>query len=156
MVRLRPICRYLSFVIWYFNRSFKIFLDFTKQIRWILEISFFQPYCDLLIRGCSIIVWTGLNIKIDIVQKVYEWPSWYFTKMIFQSWDHFGKMTARSLVYFLNYAYLTKILYLYLKLAFILSNLCWMTLYICKKYKDTLCPFARAILLMAFLSSLCG
>ena len=118
MVRLRPICRYLSFVIWYFNRSFKIFLDFTKQIRWILEISFFQPYCDLLIRGWPIIIWIGLNIKIDIVQKVFEWPSWYFTKIFFQSRDHFGKMKARSLIYFLNYAYLTKILYLYLKLAF--------------------------------------
>ena len=23
-------------------------------------------------RGCPIIIWTGLNIKIDIVQKVYD------------------------------------------------------------------------------------
>ena len=25
-----------------------------------------------IFRGCLIIIWTGLNIKIDIVQKVYE------------------------------------------------------------------------------------
>ena len=33
-------------------------------------------------RGCLIIIWTGLDIKIDIVKKVYEWPSLYFAKMI--------------------------------------------------------------------------
>ena len=24
------------------------------------------------VRGCLMIIWTGLNIKIDVVQKVYE------------------------------------------------------------------------------------
>ena len=26
-------------------------------------------------KGCLIIIWTGLNVKIDIIQKVYEWSS---------------------------------------------------------------------------------
>ena len=56
-------------------------------------------------RGCLIIIWTGLNIKIGIVQKVYEWQSWYFAKMIVESGDYFGKRTASSLKHFLNYVY---------------------------------------------------
>ena len=35
-------------------------------------------------RGCPIIIWTGLSIKIGIVQKVYEWPGQYLAKMIVQ------------------------------------------------------------------------
>ena len=27
---------------------------------------------NLVTRGCLIIIWTGLNIKIDTVQKVYK------------------------------------------------------------------------------------
>ena len=27
---------------------------------------------NMIIKGCIIIIWTGLNIKIGIVQKVYE------------------------------------------------------------------------------------
>ena len=46
-----------------------------------------------------------MNIKIGIVQKVYEGPGWYFAIMILQSGDHFGKRTAWSLIYYLNYAY---------------------------------------------------
>ena len=57
-------------------------------------------------RGCSIFIWTGLNIKIGIVQKVYEWSNCPFAKMIFPWGDHFGKRTALLLIYFLNYAYL--------------------------------------------------
>ena len=46
-----------------------------------------------------------LNIKIDLVHKVYEWPSCLFVKMI-PSWEnHFGKRTAWSLIYFWNYDY---------------------------------------------------
>ena len=46
-----------------------------------------------------------LNIIIGIVQKVYEWPSCLFTKLI-PLWLHnYGKRTAWSLIYFLNYAY---------------------------------------------------
>ena len=56
-------------------------------------------------RGRPIIIWTRLNIKIGKVQKVYEWRSWYFAKMIVPSGNHFGKRTASSLIYFLNYAY---------------------------------------------------
>ena len=58
-----------------------------------------------LSRWCLIIIWTGLNFKIGIVQKVYEWPSWYFAKMILKSGDHFGKRTAWSFLYLLNYVY---------------------------------------------------
>ena len=46
-----------------------------------------------------------LNIIIGIVQKVYEWPSCHFTKLIPLWVHHFGKRTAWSLIYFLNYAY---------------------------------------------------
>ena len=67
--------------------------------------SYFRHFLIFFIRGCLIIIWTGLNIKIGIVQKVYEWPSWYFAKMILHSGDHFGKRTAWSLIYFLNYVY---------------------------------------------------
>ena len=54
-------------------------------------------------RGCLIIIWTGLisKIKKGIVQKVYEWPSWYFAKMILLLGDHFGKriFSVESLVF---------------------------------------------------------
>jgi hypothetical protein len=59
----------------------------------------------MLFRGCLKSKYTGLNIKIGIVQKAYEQPGWYFAKMILQLGDHFGKKTAWSLLYFLNYAY---------------------------------------------------
>ena len=41
-----------------------------------------------------------------MVQKVYEWSSCPFAKMIPQCDNQFSKRTARSLIYFLNYAYL--------------------------------------------------
>ena len=58
-------------------------------------------------RGCLIIIWTGLNIKIGIPQKVYEWPSCYFAKIFLQS--QLGIILAKgqldhSHIYFLNYA----------------------------------------------------
>ena len=56
-------------------------------------------------RGCFPKFANGLNIKIGIVQKVYEWPSCPFVKMIPWLENHFGKRTAWSLLYFLNYAY---------------------------------------------------
>ena len=56
-------------------------------------------------RGWSPKFATGLNIIIDIVQKVKEWPSCPFAKMISQWAHHFGKRTASSLLYFLNYFY---------------------------------------------------
>ena len=55
--------------------------------------------------GCPIIIWTGLNIKIGIVQKVYEWSNCPFAKMIPQLENRFGKIPVWSLIYFLNYAY---------------------------------------------------
>ena len=39
-------------------------------------------------RRCLIIIWTALNIKIGIVQKVYEWSNWPFAKMVVQ-WGSF-------------------------------------------------------------------
>ena len=65
----------------------------------------YKPTYKNYSRGCFIIIWSGLNFKISIVQKMYEWPSWYFAKVILQLGDHFGKKTAWSLIYFLNYAY---------------------------------------------------
>ena len=56
-------------------------------------------------RGCFPKFVNGLNIKIGIFQKVYEWPSCPFVKMIPWWENHFGKRTAWSLIYFLNYAY---------------------------------------------------
>ena len=42
-------------------------------------------------------------VYLAIVQKVYEWSSCPFAKMILPLGDHFGKRTAWSLIYFLNY-----------------------------------------------------
>ena len=41
------------------------------------------------------------NIKIGIVQKIQEWPSCSFAKMILQLWGHFDKKTPWSLIYIL-------------------------------------------------------
>ena len=49
------------------------------------------------LRGCLIIIWTGLNIKITIIQKAYEWTSCPFAKMIPRLEHHFGKIPAWSL-----------------------------------------------------------
>ena len=42
----------------------------------------------------------GLNIKMGIVQKVYEWSSCCFAKKISPFKNHLGKMTVWSLIYF--------------------------------------------------------
>ena len=44
-----------------------------------------------------------LNIKLDIVQKVYEWSSCPFAKKIPPQENHFGQRTVSSLIYFFNY-----------------------------------------------------
>ena len=46
--------------------------------------------------GCLIIIWTGLNIKIGIAQKIYtKWWSCSFAKML-PWWDnHFGKIPVK-------------------------------------------------------------
>ena len=79
----------------------QIFLQkwLTQWLRWGVLTQFET------IRGCLIIIWTGLNIKIGIIQKVYEWSSCPFAKMIPRLENHFGKIPAWSLIYFLNYAY---------------------------------------------------
>ena len=56
-------------------------------------------------RGCLKSKKTGLNIKIDIVQKVYDWSNCPFAKMIPPLENHFDKRTAWSLIFFLNYDY---------------------------------------------------
>ena len=102
-----------SLGIWYFQPIFGQLLDLISPAKFnISEPSFksYEPWdmanCILWYNiGCPIIIWTGPNIKIGIVQKVYEWWSCSFAKMIVQSGDHFGKRTAPSLIYFLNYAY---------------------------------------------------
>ena len=45
-------------------------------------------------RGWVIIIWTGLNIKIGIAQKVYELWNCSFAKMIVPSGENFGKSTV--------------------------------------------------------------
>ena len=57
------------------------------------------------IRDWSAKFANGLNIKKVIVQKVYEWPGWYFAKMMPPLGDHFDKRTTLSVLYFLHYAY---------------------------------------------------
>ena len=42
-----PFASSFGCVIWYFNSILKICSVFTKKIKWFLEISFFQTYCDL-------------------------------------------------------------------------------------------------------------
>ena len=65
------------------------------------EVTFFQNW--YFSRDCFPKFANGQNVKIDIVHKVYEWPSCLFVKMIPCLENHFGKRTACSL--FLNYAY---------------------------------------------------
>ena len=60
--------------------------------------------CNLLRDWCPKFA-TGLNIKNVIVQKVYEWSGWYFTKMMPPRGYHYDKRTTLSMLYFLNYAY---------------------------------------------------
>ena len=56
-------------------------------------------------RGWGEKKYTGPNFWIGIVQKVYEWSNCPFAKMI-PPWEKvFGKRTAWSLIYFLNYDY---------------------------------------------------
>ena len=97
-----------------FHLNFMLLCYFIKYSRSIM-----QRYTDLLNiwqtqlwsarskfnRGWVIIIWTGLNIKIDIVQKIYEWSSCSFAKMIPRLGNNFAKIcTAWSLIiYFLNY-----------------------------------------------------
>ena len=45
-------------------------------------------------RGWVIIIWTGLNIKIGIAQKVYELWNCSFAKMIVPSGESFDKRTV--------------------------------------------------------------
>ena len=56
-------------------------------------------------RGWSPKFATGLNVMIGIDQKLSERPDCSFAKMMYYQGDHFGKRTAWSLLYFLNYAY---------------------------------------------------
>ena len=84
--------------------------EFDRKIMQpLLRFSFFFLQYDiscclpLLNIGCLIIIWTGLNVKIRIVQKVYKWWIWSFSKMIPWLGNHFGKRSDLSLVYFLKY-----------------------------------------------------
>ena len=48
---------------------------------------------------------TGMNLIIGIVQKLFEWSSCSFAKMVVSWGDQFGKIRAWSLLEFLSYAY---------------------------------------------------
>ena len=63
----------------------------------------FPKYVWIVTRGWCIKFATGLNIIIGIAQKVYEWSSCPFAKIIPPWKNHFGKITAWSHIYFLNY-----------------------------------------------------
>ena len=94
--------------IMYLNLSVHLFITASKiGPRMLLDFYIFRFFsvAAILQIACLIIIWTGLNIKIGIIQKLYEWPSWYFPKMILLMGNHFGKRTAWSLIYFLSYAY---------------------------------------------------
>ena len=81
--------------------------NWTSQANFVLSFipGLIQSLEIIIHRGCFPKFANGLNNKIGIFQKVYVWPSCSFVKMI--SWweNHFGKRTAESLIYFLNYAY---------------------------------------------------
>ena len=49
-------------------------------------------------RGWVIIIWTGLNIKIGIAQKVYELCNCSFAKMIVPPEKNFGKRTVQIIM----------------------------------------------------------
>ena len=58
-----------------------------------------------ILRDCCIKFATGINMIIDIAQKVYKWSGCSFAKMVL-SWDnHFGKRTTWLLIDILNYAF---------------------------------------------------
>ena len=76
-------------VLLYLDKVWNNWWDFINIIltkymnilnRCSIEISFLKSICSH--RGFLIIIWTGIYIKIGIVQKEYEWPSWYFAKMV--------------------------------------------------------------------------
>ena len=81
--------------------------SFLKQVHCLSYV--FIPKRNLIFfnlnRDWSPKFETGLNIIIGIVQKVKEWPSCPFAKMMYSWGNHLCKRKAWSLVYFLNCAY---------------------------------------------------
>ena len=103
----------LTLSSYYTLRSFKRYLGISKNSMYCHLKSY---SCTRILpesrnlwqypsRGCLIIIWTGLNIKIDIAQKVYELWNCSFAKMNIPSGENFGKRTVSYLIYFLSYAY---------------------------------------------------
>ena len=97
--------------IFHQNRSNLLLFLLTKhqnifvinlQNRYIYDlldcISLIALFKIIRTRGCPIIIWTGLNIKLGIVQKVYECSNCPLAKMIPRLENHFGKTPASSLV----------------------------------------------------------
>ena len=98
--------RFVNFFSSYcIHRIFKQHPKFAKEEHnFITDVDISN--CSIADRGCLIINWTGLNIKIGICSSKSIWV----TKLVFcrndsPTGDHFGKRTAWSLIYFLNYAY---------------------------------------------------
>ena len=92
-------------LIWHFKH---VGLDVWAyyKLRWRFNFRHPSFHLRLACIGCPIIIWTGLKIKIGIVQKVYEWWSCPLAKMIPLGGNRFGQRTVSSLIYFLIYAYL--------------------------------------------------
>ena len=68
------------------------YFQFGQILKQIREMTFLF-YLPTPI-GCVIIIWTGLNIKIGIAQKVYELWNCSFVKIL-PWWDNdFGKRTV--------------------------------------------------------------
>ena len=74
-------------------------MHFSKILLQVNSLSSIVSY-----RDCCIKFATGINIKIRISQKVYAWSSCSFAKMTVSWEDHFGKITAWSLIYVLSFA----------------------------------------------------
>ena len=90
----------ISIVTWLLLHFYKQLLTFFISSNIRIE---FYPQPQL--RDCCIKFATGINMIIDIAQKVYKWSGCSFAKMVL-SWDnHFGKRTTWLLIDILNYAF---------------------------------------------------
>ena len=86
-------------VIWGCKRSWQM-TNFVRSLEQKDKVTFLTIKTKCLFdRGWCIKFSTGLNTKIDIVQKVYMWSTCPCVKMILQWGNYFGKRTIWSLLY---------------------------------------------------------
>ena len=72
-------------LIW--QTQLKFVQDVQLNISWV----FFYGYKEWSSKFA-----TGLNVRIGIDKKMYEWPDYSFAKMVYSLRKHFGKRTAWS------------------------------------------------------------